>query len=139
MLARRSSGQAIDVVTFGCRLNTYESEVIKAEAARAGLEDAIVFNTCAVTGEAVRQARQAIRRARREQPGRRIIVTGCAAQTESTRFAEMPEVDSVIGNAEKLAGRQLPRPAGFRRIGHREGTCQRHHERNAKQRRRWCA
>ena len=92
----------VDVITFGCRLNTYESEVIKAEAGKAGLNNALVFNTCAVTGEAVRQARQAIRRARRENPDSRIIVTGCAAQTESANFAAMPEVDLVLGNEEKL-------------------------------------
>jgi MiaB-like tRNA modifying enzyme len=101
----------IDVITFGCRLNTYESEVMKAEAAKAGLNDAIVVNTCAVTGEAVRQARQAIRRARRENPHARIIVTGCAAQTEAETFAAMPEVDAVLGNEEKLRAesyRRLP-------------------------------
>ena len=92
----------IDVITFGCRLNTYESEVMKAEAARAGLDDAILVNTCAVTAEAVRQARQAIRRARRENPEARIIVTGCAAQTDAAGFAAMPEVDAVLGNEEKL-------------------------------------
>jgi threonylcarbamoyladenosine tRNA methylthiotransferase MtaB len=92
----------VDVITFGCRLNTYESEVIKAEAGRAGLNNALVFNTCAVTAEAVRQARQAIRRARRENPESRIIVTGCAAQTEGANFAGMPEVDLVLGNEEKL-------------------------------------
>ncbi|MBW8302085.1 MAG: tRNA (N(6)-L-threonylcarbamoyladenosine(37)-C(2))-methylthiotransferase MtaB [Hydrogenophaga sp.] len=92
----------IDVITFGCRLNTYESEVMKAEAAKAGLNDAILVNTCAVTGEAVRQARQAIRRARRENPKTRIIVTGCAAQTDAAGFAAMPEVDAVLGNEEKL-------------------------------------
>lgn len=92
----------IDVITFGCRLNTYESEVMKAEAAKAGLDDAILVNTCAVTGEAVRQARQAIRRARRENPKTRIIVTGCAAQTDAAGFAAMPEVDAVLGNEEKL-------------------------------------
>ena len=92
----------IDVITFGCRLNTYESEVIRAEAGKAGLGNALVFNTCAVTGEAVRQARQAIRRARRENPESRIIVTGCAAQTEGAGFAAMPEVDLVLGNEEKL-------------------------------------
>ncbi|MBP1851892.1 tRNA (N(6)-L-threonylcarbamoyladenosine(37)-C(2))-methylthiotransferase MtaB [Rhizobium halophytocola] len=96
----RQSG--VDVITFGCRLNTYESEVMKAEAARAGLTDAILVNTCAVTGEAVRQARQAIRRARRDNPQSRIIVTGCAAQTDAGAFAAMPEVDAVLGNAEKL-------------------------------------
>jgi threonylcarbamoyladenosine tRNA methylthiotransferase MtaB len=97
---------AIDVVTFGCRLNTYESEVMRREAEKAGLGGieggAILFNTCAVTAEAVRQARQAIRRARRENPAARIVVTGCAAQTEPARFAAMKEVDLVLGNAEKL-------------------------------------
>ncbi|MGV8937678.1 MAG: tRNA (N(6)-L-threonylcarbamoyladenosine(37)-C(2))-methylthiotransferase MtaB [Allorhizobium sp.] len=93
----------IKVITFGCRLNTYESEVMKGEAEKAGLDNAILFNTCAVTGEAVRQARQAIRRARRENPSARIIVTGCAAQTEAKTFAAMPEVDAVLGNEEKLS------------------------------------
>ncbi|MFL5028819.1 MAG: tRNA (N(6)-L-threonylcarbamoyladenosine(37)-C(2))-methylthiotransferase MtaB [Xanthobacteraceae bacterium] len=91
----------VDVITFGCRLNTYESEVIRREANAAGL-DAVVVNTCAVTAEAVRQARQAIRRVKRERPQARIIVTGCAAQTEPTSFAVMPEVDRVLGNTEKL-------------------------------------
>ena len=91
----------VDVITFGCRLNTYESEVIRREANAAGL-DAVVVNTCAVTAEAVRQARQAIRRLKRERPQARIIVTGCAAQTEPTSFAVMPEVDRVLGNTEKL-------------------------------------
>jgi threonylcarbamoyladenosine tRNA methylthiotransferase MtaB len=91
----------VDVVTFGCRLNAYESEVLKARAAADGLEDAVVFNTCAVTGEAVRQARQAIRKARRERPGARIVVTGCAAQIDPAAFAAMPEVDLVLGNADK--------------------------------------
>ncbi len=102
---------AVEVITFGCRLNTYESEVMKAEAAKAGLENAILVNTCAVTSEAVRQARQAIRRARRENPEARIIVTGCAAQTEARNFADMPEVDAVLGNEEKLKAehyRRLP-------------------------------
>jgi threonylcarbamoyladenosine tRNA methylthiotransferase MtaB len=101
----------LDVVTFGCRLNAYESELIKARAGEAGLDDAILVNTCAVTAEAVRQARQAIRKARREHPGKRIVVTGCAAQTEPETFAGMHEVDAVVGNAEKLtvaAYRALP-------------------------------
>ncbi|BAT58741.1 threonylcarbamoyladenosine tRNA methylthiotransferase MtaB [Variibacter gotjawalensis] len=93
----------IDIVTFGCRLNIHESEVMRAHAADAGVTDTIVFNTCAVTGEAVRQARQAIRRAARERPGARILVTGCAAQTEPQTFANMPEVTRVIGNSEKLS------------------------------------
>lgn len=100
-----------DVVTFGCRLNIYESEVIRREAESAGLGDelgdAVIFNTCAVTAEAVRQARQTIRRTRRERPSARIIVTGCAAQTDPQSFAGMPEVDRVIGNDEKFDGRHL--------------------------------
>lgn len=91
-----------EIVTFGCRLNTYESEVMKDHAAKAGLEGAIVFNTCAVTNEAVRQARQAIRKARRENPEARIIVTGCAAQVAPEDFSGMSEVDLVIGNDEKM-------------------------------------
>jgi threonylcarbamoyladenosine tRNA methylthiotransferase MtaB len=87
---------------MGCRLNAYESEVMRGHAEAAGLGDAVVVNTCAVTAEAVRQATQAIRRLRRESPDARIIVTGCAAQTETGRFAGMPEVDAVIGNAEKM-------------------------------------
>ncbi len=101
----------VEVITFGCRLNTYESEVMRAEAEKAGLNNAILVNTCAVTAEAVRQARQAIRRARRENPHARIIVTGCAAQTEKQAFAEMAEVDAVLGNEEKLKSasyRSLP-------------------------------
>jgi threonylcarbamoyladenosine tRNA methylthiotransferase MtaB len=92
----------VEVITFGCRLNTYESEVMRGEAEKAGLNNAVLVNTCAVTGEAVRQARQAIRRARRENPHARIIVTGCAAQTEAATFSAMPEVDAVLGNEEKL-------------------------------------
>jgi threonylcarbamoyladenosine tRNA methylthiotransferase MtaB len=92
----------IEVVTFGCRLNAYESEAVKARAGEAGLDNAVIFNTCAVTAEAVRQSRQAIRKARRENPGARIIVTGCAAQTEPETYAAMGEVDAVLGNAEKL-------------------------------------
>jgi threonylcarbamoyladenosine tRNA methylthiotransferase MtaB len=93
----------LHVVTFGCRLNVAESEVIRRQAVTAGLADAVVVNTCAVTGEAVKQARQAIRRIRREQPHARIVVTGCAAQTDPQAFAAMPEVDRVLGNEEKLA------------------------------------
>ena len=89
-----------DIVTFGCRLNAFESEVIRDRA--AGLDDTIIFNTCAVTKEAERQARQAIRKARRQRPGSKIIVTGCAAQVNANTFARMPEVDRVIGNTEKL-------------------------------------
>ena len=93
---------SVEVVTFGCRLNTYESAVIRRNAEGAGLADAVVVNTCAVTGEAVRQARQAIRRLKRERPEARIVVTGCAAQTEPEAFAAMAEVDRVIGNDEKM-------------------------------------
>ncbi|GLQ54416.1 tRNA (N(6)-L-threonylcarbamoyladenosine(37)-C(2))-methylthiotransferase MtaB [Devosia nitrariae] len=93
---------AIETITFGCRLNAYESEVMKAEAEKAGLSDAIIVNTCAVTAEAVRQARQAVRKARRDNPDTRIIVTGCAAQTEARTFGDMDEVDLVIGNADKM-------------------------------------
>ena len=92
----------LDVVTFGCRLNAYESEAIRARAHEAGLENAVIVNTCAVTAEAVRQSRQAIRKLRRERPQARVIVTGCAAQTEPETYAAMPEVDQVIGNREKL-------------------------------------
>ena len=93
----------IEVITFGCRLNAYESEVVRARAVHAGLKDAVIVNTCAVTAEAVRQSRQAIRKAKRERPDRPIIVTGCAAQIEPDTYAAMPEVDRVLGNAEKLS------------------------------------
>jgi threonylcarbamoyladenosine tRNA methylthiotransferase MtaB len=92
----------VRVVTLGCRLNAFESEVMRSHAAAAGLEGAVIVNTCAVTAEAVRQAGQTIRRLKRENPDARLIVTGCAAQIEPQRFADMPEVDRVIGNAEKM-------------------------------------
>jgi len=88
--------------TLGCRLNTYETEAMKELAREAGVENAVIVNTCAVTSEAVRKARQEIRRLRRENPEARIIVTGCAAQTEPETFAAMAEVDQVIGNTEKM-------------------------------------
>jgi threonylcarbamoyladenosine tRNA methylthiotransferase MtaB len=91
-----------EFITFGCRLNTYESEVMRDHTAKAGVTNAIVFNTCAVTAEATRQARQAIRKAHKEKPDAQIIVTGCAAQTTPEMFAEMPEVSMVLGNEEKL-------------------------------------
>jgi threonylcarbamoyladenosine tRNA methylthiotransferase MtaB len=94
---------SVEVVTFGCRLNAAESEVIRREATRAGFADTVVVNTCAVTTEAVRQARQAIRSIRRRKPNAKIIVTGCAAQTEPQAFAAMPETDRVLGNGEKLS------------------------------------
>ena len=90
------------ILTFGCRLNSYESEIMRAHAAQAGLDDAVIVNSCAVTGEAGRQTRQAIRRARRGDRDARIIVTGCAAQIAPQSFADMPEVDVVLGNREKL-------------------------------------
>lgn len=90
------------LVTFGCRLNTYESEVMRTHAKNAGMGDAIIFNTCAVTKEAERQARQAIRRARRENPKARIIVTGCSAQIDPQTYSQMSEVDQIIGNDLKL-------------------------------------
>ncbi|NDF11544.1 MAG: tRNA (N(6)-L-threonylcarbamoyladenosine(37)-C(2))-methylthiotransferase MtaB [Proteobacteria bacterium] len=93
-----------DVITFGCRLNSFESEVIKKHLEENGLTDVAVFNTCAVTKEAERQARQSIRRYRRENPDAKIIVTGCSAQVNPKAYADMPEVDNVIGNAEKLKG-----------------------------------
>ena len=90
------------IITFGCRLNTYESEIMRDHAAATALDNAIIFNTCAVTAEAERQARQAIRKARRTNPDAKIIVTGCAAQINPQGFADMPEVDTVLGNEEKL-------------------------------------
>jgi threonylcarbamoyladenosine tRNA methylthiotransferase MtaB len=91
-----------EIITFGCRLNSFESEVVRAHAAAAGLDDVIVVHTCAVTAEAERQARQAIRRAHRARPDARIVVTGCSAQIDPLAYAAMPEVTQVIGNAEKL-------------------------------------
>ncbi|GJL92328.1 tRNA (N(6)-L-threonylcarbamoyladenosine(37)-C(2))-methylthiotransferase MtaB [Hyphococcus sp.] len=107
--------QSSHIVTFGCRLNAAESETIRRLAADAGCNDATIINTCAVTNEAVRSARQRIRRMKRERPNARIIVTGCAAQTEPGAFAAMPEVAAVLGNQEKLdAGqwRALSQPLG---------------------------
>src|SRR5262249_36635223 len=102
--ARRPRGargmKGPEIVTFGCRLNTYESEVIRTLA--HGQDDTVIVNTCAVTAEAERQARQTIRKLRRERPDARIIVTGCAAQIDPARFSAMPEVDRVVGNAEKM-------------------------------------
>ncbi|WPZ29670.1 tRNA (N(6)-L-threonylcarbamoyladenosine(37)-C(2))-methylthiotransferase MtaB [Sulfitobacter sp. OXR-159] len=90
--------------TMGCRLNAYETEAMKELAEQAGLQDAVVVNTCAVTAEAVRKARQDIRKLRKAHPDARLIVTGCAAQTEPETFNAMPEVDAVIGNTEKMQG-----------------------------------
>lgn len=101
---------SVDVVTFGCRLNAYESEVIRREAIAGGVGDTVIVNTCAVTAEAVRQARQSVRRLKRERPHSRIVVTGCAAQTEADRFAAMAEVDRVVGNEEKFDSRTWASP-----------------------------
>jgi threonylcarbamoyladenosine tRNA methylthiotransferase MtaB len=96
-----SEANAVEVVSFGCRTNIVESEAMRQAVITAGLRDLVIVNTCAVTAEAVRQARQSIRRLRRERPTAAIVVTGCAAQVEPGRFAEMPEVTAVLGNAEK--------------------------------------
>src|ERR1700676_4556648 len=95
---------SVEIVTFGCRLNAFESEVILREATRAGLSDTIVINSCAVTNEAVAQARQSIRRLKRARPEARIVVTGCAAQIQAEMFAGMAEVDRVVGNDDKMRG-----------------------------------
>jgi threonylcarbamoyladenosine tRNA methylthiotransferase MtaB len=107
-----SADASVDIVTFGCRLNLYESEIMRARAAEAGLTDAVIINTCAVTAEAERQARQAIRKARRERPGSTLIVTGCAAQIDPARYAAMPEVDRVLGNQAKLEAASYGSAAG---------------------------
>src|SRR6202161_1066863 len=93
---------SVEIITFGCRLNASESEVIARKAERAGLADTIVINSCAVTNEAVAQARQSIRRLKRERPSARIVVTGCAAQTQAQMFADMAEVDRLVGNDDKM-------------------------------------
>ncbi|RVT43084.1 tRNA (N(6)-L-threonylcarbamoyladenosine(37)-C(2))-methylthiotransferase MtaB [Sphingobium algorifonticola] len=109
------------LITMGCRLNIAESETMRALA--AGQDDLVIVNSCAVTNEAVRQTRQAIRRARRDRPDARIVVTGCAAQTDPAMFAAMPEVDSVIGNREKMAAGSfrvagaIPHPSSQRKLG----------------------
>ena len=99
----RGAGAKTEIVSLGCRLNAFESEVMRIQAEAAGLEGAVIVNTCAVTGVAERQSRQAVRRARRDNPGATIVVTGCAAQINASAFADMAEVDHVIGNSEKLA------------------------------------
>jgi threonylcarbamoyladenosine tRNA methylthiotransferase MtaB len=104
----------VEIVTLGCRLNAYESEAMRALAAQAALSNAVIVNTCAVTQEAVRQARQAIRRARRARPDAEIIVTGCAAQIDPNGFAAMAEVSRVVGNAEKMRAQSFA--AGHERV-----------------------
>lgn len=102
MAVRKPAPRPAQVITLGCRLNSYESEVMRGHAEQAGLEGAIIVNTCAVTGEAVRSARQTIRRASKDNPDAPIVVTGCAAQIDPDMFADMPEVTRVIGNHEKM-------------------------------------
>ena len=102
MTKTATTSKASQVITLGCRLNSYESEVMRGHAEQAGLEGAIIVNTCAVTSEAMRTARQTIRRAAKDHPGAPVIVTGCAAQIDAQMFAEMPEVTRVIGNDEKM-------------------------------------
>ncbi len=108
---RREREEEPNIITFGCRLNSYESEVMRQHAKRAGLRNVTIINSCAVTAEAVRQTRQTIRRLRRANPATRIIVTGCAAQIETDQFAQMPEVDHVLGNADKLSPHSFTRLA----------------------------
>ena len=116
---------APEIITFGCRLNAFESEIIRRAAGEAGLDDAVIVNTCAVTAEAERQARQAIRRARREHPSARIIVTGCAATLTPQRYAALPEVDAVLDNTAKLKAESYvaaaPHPNPLPASGEREG------------------
>ena len=107
---------SLDVLSFGCRLNLLEGEVMRENARAAGMAEAVLVNTCAVTAEAVRQARQAIRKARRERPGVPIIVSGCAVQTGAEEFAAMPEIDLMLGNAQKLD------PAAWRERSSSRGT-----------------
>ena len=102
MPATKTATRPSEVITLGCRLNSYESEVMRGHAEKAGLEGAVIVNTCAVTSEAMRTARQTIRRAKRDRPDAHIIVTGCGAQVDAKMFADMPEVDRVIGNHEKM-------------------------------------
>lgn len=101
-VAVETADSSIQIVNFGCRLNSYEGEVMRQQAEAAGLSGAIIFNSCAVTSEAERQVRQAIRRARKEHPDAKIIVTGCSAQVHPDMYAQMGEVDKIIGNQEKL-------------------------------------
>jgi threonylcarbamoyladenosine tRNA methylthiotransferase MtaB len=109
MPAWRARLNAPVFATLGCRLNAWETEAMKTLAAQAGVSDAVVVNTCAVTQEAVRKAKQEIRRLARENPGARVVVTGCAAQVEPETFAAMPEVSLVLGNAEKMAPKEWAR------------------------------
>src|SRR5215831_13765100 len=102
-IRREREAMSVDVVTFGCRLNAYEGEVIRRQAQAAGLADAVVVNTCAVTAEAVRQSRQAIRKHKRQQPHSPNLVTGLAAQNRPKTVPDMPQVALVLGNEEKMS------------------------------------
>ncbi|MCO5091143.1 tRNA (N(6)-L-threonylcarbamoyladenosine(37)-C(2))-methylthiotransferase MtaB [Bosea sp. (in: a-proteobacteria)] len=112
----------LEVVTFGCRLNSVESEALRLRAEAAGLKHAAIVNSCAVTAEATRQARQAVRRLKREEPGRPVIITGCAAQIETARFAAMPEVGRVLGNDEKLKSESWAALARSNSLGHADAA-----------------
>ena len=101
MIPRGREPQDVEVLTFGCRLNLVESEAMRRAALACGRTNLVIVNSCAVTAEAVRQARQTIRRVKRERPGAEIVVTGCAAQIDPHRFAAMPEVFRVLGNEDK--------------------------------------
>ncbi|MGO9673738.1 MAG: tRNA (N(6)-L-threonylcarbamoyladenosine(37)-C(2))-methylthiotransferase MtaB [Methylocella sp.] len=109
-MTRSSPSPGVKLVTFGCRLNLVESEAIRAAARNAGRDNLVIVNTCAVTTEATRQARQAIRRLARENPGAEIVVTGCAAEIDPERFAEMPEVARVVGNIRKTDAETWAKP-----------------------------
>jgi len=95
-------GETPKIITLGCRLNAYESDVMRGHARDAGLSNTVVINTCAVTNDAVAESRRRVRKARRENPDAMVVVTGCAAQIDPQAFAAMPEVDRVIGNHEKM-------------------------------------
>ena len=114
MTPPRREPQGVEVLTFGCRLNLVESEAMRRAALACGRSNLVIVNTCAVTTEAARQARQAIRRINRERPGAEIVVTGCAAQIDPDQFAAMPEVFRVLGNAEKTDPATWARGGGGR-------------------------
>jgi len=124
-MAAVNSAHGPTLVTLGCRLNAVESEVMRAHALAAGLDDVVIVNTCAVTSQAVRQATQTIRRLRRDRPDAVIVVTGCAAQIEPERFAEIDGVDHVVGNAEKTSAETFRAIAAARNDGARNGAARR--------------
>ena len=114
---KQEKASEVKVVTFGCRLNAYESEVMKKHAQEAGMDNTIIVNTCAVTAEAERQGRQSIRKLRKENPDSKIIVTGCAAQINSDTFTAMDEIDVVLGNDEKMTAESYTHIQGIDLIG----------------------